>query len=58
MTDLKNILPTFSVEQFVNDNGVTKFRVIDNYTNLEVGNHLSIDSVIATWKPYADHRTK
>ena len=56
----KRALPTFIIESFQTDLGVTKYKVTDE-RNLErgsCGTFLTLQDAIKAFKPYAERRTR
>jgi hypothetical protein len=55
----KRTLPTFIIEEFKTDSGVTKFKVIDerNPQQGSMGFFFSIEEAVRVFRPYADQRT-
>ena len=56
----KRALPTFIIESFQTDSGVTKYKVTDE-RNLErgsCGSFLTLQDAIEAFKPYAERRTR
>ena len=56
----KRVLPTFIIESFKTDSGVTKYSVTDE-RNLErgpCGIFFTLQDAIKAFKPYAEQRTR
>ena len=56
----KRALPTFIIESFETDSGMTKYRVTDE-RNLErgsCGTFLTLQDAISAFKPQAEQRTR
>ena len=56
----KRAIPTFIIESFQTDSGVTKYKVTDE-RNLErgsCGTFLTLQDAIEAFKPYAERRTR